>query len=64
MSGGVPTRFSWPTPSQSERKALLNKYALSQRKKLFAFASTRQILRFNNQANCLISNREGLGTSL
>ena len=39
MSRGVPTRFSWPSPSPSERKALLNRYPLSQRKKLFAFAS-------------------------
>ena len=41
MFGGVPIRLSWPTASPSQRKALLERYPLSQSKELFAFASTR-----------------------
>ena len=44
MPGGIPTRFPWPTPSPSERKALLNRPSSSVskllRNQLFAFAST------------------------
>ena len=57
MSGGVPTRFHAQYLSQGKEKLLL-RHPLSQKKKLFTSASTllrlnrtKQILRWNHQAN-------------
>ena len=57
MSGGVPTRLHARYVPQGKEK-LLERHPLSQKKKLFTSASTllrlnrtKQILRWNHQAN-------------
>ena len=65
--GGVPIRLSWPTASPSQRKALLERYPLSQLKQgvicSLARNRTKQILRCNNQANELGFNCPVIETS-